>query len=332
MANEVKKVNTIAITDIKNINAITDTNLKELNLLEFTGIVDFTWSTGGVYPSGLQSHGGAGTQLAALSVGGHDGTNYLASCGEYTGPATSTWSQVGVGSMSGVRAVSAVGGSQTSGITVGGQDASAAVDTVETYGGSSWSSEAAFTQDTSALNGCGAGTSNTSFLVAGGDGYPGGAPLDVTEVFNGSTWSDSATMDNATHYMMTFGASDDCFVVGGYGYPSQHNYVQHLSSGSFSVLSATLVSHSRQQAGCFGTTSSGLIVGGAGKHLSGDSWGDIATSEQWNGTAWALEDVYPGGTCDNTQGTGFRASGTGGGLMWGGAPASGNTDYTGEYG
>ncbi len=37
MANEVKKVNTVAIADIKNINTITDSDLKKLNTLEFTG-------------------------------------------------------------------------------------------------------------------------------------------------------------------------------------------------------------------------------------------------------------------------------------------------------
>jgi len=138
-------------------------------------------------------------------------------------------------------------------------------------------------------------------------------------------------MLNATHYMMTFGASDDAFCIGGYGYPLASNHVQQLASGSWSVSSA-LNSFARQQAGCFGTTSSGLIVGGAGQNLSSDGWGDLATVEQWNGSTWASEDAYPIGAADNCQGTGFRASGTGGGLMWAGAPSSGESNYTGEYG
>ena len=40
MANEVKKVNTIAIADIEAINTITDDNLQALNTLEFTGVTD----------------------------------------------------------------------------------------------------------------------------------------------------------------------------------------------------------------------------------------------------------------------------------------------------
>ena len=330
MANQIDKLNGIAIGDIAKFNGLEDSDIEKLNGLEFTGIVDFTWSTGGTLYAARSAHGAAGTRLAALSCGG----GYASDAGEYNG-ATSTWTQSGVGSLSSSRGVFACGGSQGAAITAGGQTASGAVDTVETYDGGTWQSEGAINQATSALNGCGAGTSNTSFLMAGGDGYPGGSPLDATEVYSGGgggSWSDGPTMVNATHYMMTFGASDDAFSIGGYGYPSAMNAVQHLSSGSWSVISETLVSYQRQQAGCFGTTSSALIVGGAGQHTNGDGWGDMATTEQWNGSAWALEDVYPGGTCDNAQGTGFRASATGGGLMWGGAPASGPTDYTGEYG
>ncbi len=40
MANEVKNVNGVAITNIKNINAQTDANIKKFNGQEFTGTVD----------------------------------------------------------------------------------------------------------------------------------------------------------------------------------------------------------------------------------------------------------------------------------------------------
>ena len=56
MANEVKKVNTIAIADIKNINAITDADLKKLNTLEFTGTVLNAWQgSRGVFAGGRAS-------------------------------------------------------------------------------------------------------------------------------------------------------------------------------------------------------------------------------------------------------------------------------------
>ena len=333
MANQIEKVNTIDITSIEKINLLDDDDIEKLNLLEFTGIVDFTWSTGGaVYDSGRTAFGAAGTQTAALSVGGYGG-GYESDCGEYNGTA---WTQSGVGSLSGANALMGCGGSQTSGITVGGSDGTSehAYDASELYNGSTWSSSTAPNiEHATAFGGGGAGTSNDDFTFAGCDTYDppsaGGTPSAQTENWNGSAWTTLDSMDNATHYCMTFGAADDCFCIGGYGYPYQHNYVQQYNGTSWSVNGETLGSHSRQQGGGFGTTSSALVVAGAGKEDSGDAWGSLVSSEQWDGSTWASEDNYPGGAGANCQGTGYRASGTGGGLMWGG---SGDIDYTGEYG
>ena len=40
MANQVEKVNSIAIADIEKINNLTDDNIEKINGLEFTGVVD----------------------------------------------------------------------------------------------------------------------------------------------------------------------------------------------------------------------------------------------------------------------------------------------------
>ena len=47
MANEIEKVNTIAIADIEKINGITDDNLQELNTFEMTGIPPAMAASGG---------------------------------------------------------------------------------------------------------------------------------------------------------------------------------------------------------------------------------------------------------------------------------------------
>tara|TARA_B100000519_G_C14232598_1_gene433175 strand:+ start:784 stop:1875 length:1092 start_codon:yes stop_codon:yes gene_type:complete len=52
MANEIKKVNTIEITDIKKVNTITDDNLKKLNTLEFTGLASTFYGTTAVIAMG----------------------------------------------------------------------------------------------------------------------------------------------------------------------------------------------------------------------------------------------------------------------------------------
>ena len=45
MANEVKKVNTLAHSNMKNVDTLTDSNIKEINLLEFTGLGAGSWSS-----------------------------------------------------------------------------------------------------------------------------------------------------------------------------------------------------------------------------------------------------------------------------------------------
>jgi len=169
MANQIEKVNTIAITSIEKINLLDDDAIEKLNLLEFTGVVDPTWSSGGNLYSARHfgALGGmAGTQLAALYAGGY-GTAYAADAGEYNGTA---WTQVSVGSLAAAKAGFAMGGTQGSALVAGGQTASAdGTDTTETYDGSTWSSGAVINQDTGAVSG--AGESATAFTFVGGDHY-----------------------------------------------------------------------------------------------------------------------------------------------------------------
>jgi len=44
MANEIEKVNTIAITDIEKVNGKTDDNIEKLNALEFAGVSIPGWA------------------------------------------------------------------------------------------------------------------------------------------------------------------------------------------------------------------------------------------------------------------------------------------------
>ena len=46
MANEIEKLNGIALGDIQTVNGITDDNLQALNGLEFTGTSEFMLATG----------------------------------------------------------------------------------------------------------------------------------------------------------------------------------------------------------------------------------------------------------------------------------------------
>jgi hypothetical protein len=73
MANNVEKVNGIAIGDIEKVNGITDANLQAFNGEEFTGsyqVGGLSWSVGAseTYRGG---HTGTGTVEAFLLFGGY---------------------------------------------------------------------------------------------------------------------------------------------------------------------------------------------------------------------------------------------------------------------
>lgn len=150
------------------------------------------------------------------------------------------------------------------------------------------------------------------------------------EQMNGTTWSNIADLNSNTHYNMVFGDADDCMSTSTTGYPSAMNKVEKYNGTIWTEMSELLVTYQIQQSGCFGTTSSAVIFGGDGKNVSGDSWGVMEESQQWNGTAWSSEDNYTVAV-KNLSGCGARASGTGGGLGTGGQ-ASGVIDTTQEYG
>ena len=79
MANEVKKVNNIAITDIKNINGQTDADIKKINTKEFTGLSAGTWSASGDSLNTARSNffSAQGSTRDAMAIIGGNGTGGL---------------------------------------------------------------------------------------------------------------------------------------------------------------------------------------------------------------------------------------------------------------
>ena len=314
LSTAMSKVNNVAVGDIAKVDNVV------------VPVSDFVWSSGGAMYSARQGGGAAGTQLAALYGSGYGGSPaaYQADCGEYNG---TVWTQVSVGSFAAAKTQHAMGGTQGSALEAGGQTSSAATDTVESYNGSSWSSEATINAAASAIRGTGA--SSSSFTLSGGD--PAAGTTDKCEQFNGSSWSNIADLNDVTKYHETWGTADDCMVASSVGYPGAMNKVEQYNGTSWSNT-AVRVAYQRQQGGSFGTTSSAVIFCGSGAVSSGDSYvGQLDNCEQWNGTAWSAEDNYTA-ALNEIYGCGARASGTGGGLGIGGWTGSASVDTTQEYG
>ena len=67
MANQVEKLNTIAIANIEAINGLNDTAIEAINGLEFTGVIPYTgitWSTDDVLPADV----GAGVKMGVIGA------------------------------------------------------------------------------------------------------------------------------------------------------------------------------------------------------------------------------------------------------------------------
>ena len=107
MANEVKKVNTIAIADIKNINSQTDDHIKELNAQEFTG---FVYSFSGPAWQGTRGLIMGGGQINTGSVSDMIQYNTIPSSANASDFGNMTTARVWTGAgSSGTRAVSMAG-------------------------------------------------------------------------------------------------------------------------------------------------------------------------------------------------------------------------------
>ena len=74
MANQVDKVNGIAIASIDKVNGMTDANIQAFNSFEFTGVIPYggiSWATGGTYSS-RASNAFWGSIADGFMVGGYN--------------------------------------------------------------------------------------------------------------------------------------------------------------------------------------------------------------------------------------------------------------------
>jgi len=227
MANQVKKVNNVAITDIKNINGQTDANIKELNTQEFTGLSAGTWSASSASLGTARStfFSAQGSTRAAMAVIGGLNTSglsgRLSSEEEYNGAtdAISSGQSIGIsGIMAGAGGATSavVGGGTSSGSYVSGQDA-------YEFGSGSWSS---ITNPTKvyfqAVSSAGTSASDVGFV---GGTSSGDCDLDgdYHMSWDGSSWTEETNflVEYGPAYAFGGGSSHDNYRIT-CGYYSQN--------------------------------------------------------------------------------------------------------------
>jgi hypothetical protein len=144
MANEVKKVNTLAHSNMKNVDTLTDANIKEINLLEFTGLSAGTWSASSASLGTARSNffSAQGSARSAMAIIGGNGTSGLSdrenSEEEYDGVNDT----IGSGQTIGISGIMAGAGGATSAVVGGGTSSGSYVtgNSAYEFGSGSWSS------------------------------------------------------------------------------------------------------------------------------------------------------------------------------------------------
>ena len=260
-----------------------------------------SWASGGNMSTARYQLGGAGTQTAALAIGGSpNGSSSTSATEEYGGTA---WT--GGGSLPGAISYTAGCGTQTAGLQAGGANIPAyASTTTNEYDGSSWTGGGALntaTGSTGQIIGI-----QTAALITGGDIVPG-VPRTIANVeeYNGTAWTAVTALPAVRQAQGTSGIQTAALVFGG---------LQDISPGTPNImLSSTLeydgsswtaggsLPATRKNLGGSGTQTASLGYGGN----PGATPTNVNITLDYNGTAWS---VNPATLVAGTQRAGYSTT------------------------
>ena len=317
MANNVLKVNGIAIADIAKINGQNDADLAKLNGEEFVSAFGgITWSTDDTVPAS-----GGGGKFG--NVGAQGFTNGISKATyEHNG---SSWSTTG--STSGEHDVGGGGGTQGAAVIFAGWDGTAGDDiaVTEEYDGSSWSSANNMVQSCAFCTG--GGVLQTAQMVTGGSQYnPTVRDLPMTQTYNGTNWSnesvDSTGLQTGSCGESGGGGLDAFFIAGGAlespGVVGTSQIFNQSASSWTSKASMSL------EARYVTSATDGTRVYKIGGY-DAPAFTQTAVVESWVENTWTTETSMPAGIRQGGNGTG-GAEASGGAACVAGAGSGGATN------
>ena len=233
-----------------------------------------TWSASGNLSAAKSAIAGAGTQSAAMCIGGvgANGTTMLSATENFNGTAWSSSVSVPV-------AITRAGaaGTQNAILLFGGfrtTDSNPTAQVVR-FNGTAWSVDSVgmnYLRNTP--NGVG---NQSAALVVGG--YTGTMFLRDAEKFNGSTWSSAGTTNSDRYGSGAAGNTNAALTFGGGS--NGHSTTAEKFNGSTWSTTGSLLTSKGEMAGAFASQDAALAVGGY------DGNGSSATSQRFNGTAWS---------------------------------------------
>jgi hypothetical protein len=272
-----------------------------LSVTSSTGAGVWSAAAGGNLNNAKSRLAGAGTQSAALAIGGESG-GPLNQTESYNG---SSWSNVG--NLNTARSYLAGCGTQSAALAIGGDlGGGTSTGLTESWDGSSWSVPMAGTLVTAADKLSAVGTQSAA-LAFGGTNF--GTPLNNTQSYNGSSWTSSSTLNVARSGLGGAGIQSAALAFAGdQGGGAISNVTESWDGSSWSILGGTLA-YSRNKFGSLGIQSAALA-------FAGDQGGfAISQTEEWNGTAWSVTGGY-GSAQQNLAAAGSVTAGLGFGGDW----------------
>ena len=273
------------------------------------------WSSGGALPQGVSYNSGAGTQTAALSIGGQQpSTSAIANTYEYNG---SSWSEGGpiaafFGSFPTPTSSYYFGaaGTQTAALIVGGAETNNR--TVE-YNGSSWTQTGNYPSQISqsTMNGI-----QTAAINISGAGSPPGY-TGVVANYNGSSWTASPVAFSPAGRRMSSAGTYTATIVSGGSNTGTITSAQEWDGSSWTTVGAP--NAPKNDAKSTGIQTAALKMHGGG-------------TESYDGSSWATAASMANNRSWCTGGSSNDASNTSAVVFGGSTPSftSATEEFTGE--
>ena len=329
MANNVVKVNGIAIANIAKLNGITDANLAKLNGEEFTGFTysGITWSTDDTTPVSFSGgiHMGIIGADAIVNCNDKNATGYKATY-EHDG---SSWSTTG--NCAGTHGVGAGGGTQTAGVIFNGWDDVGGDESnvTEEYNGSTWATGNNTVEGSAYCSG--GGSVQTAQLVTGGSKYsPTVRDLSMTQTYNGTNWANESVASSGQgpgSSGESGGGGLDAFLLAGGALEASgtQSATQLFDQSAGTWTSKASAGTAARYTGSSTDGTRVYKIGGWGGDLS-PSFTTSVVVESWVENSWTTESVLTAARNQSGAGTGGLESAAGRASAIGGNGTSGATN------
>ena len=285
MANEVTKLNGIAIASITKVNGQTDGDLAKFNGQEFTGYTALTWTNDDDLGDARQQATSAGTAGDAFVMGGYSGSSQLDTTKHHDG---NSWTAKAEMSL----ARDASGGTGTFALAMdcGGYISADESQTTELYNGTTnvWSTASGNNMVVGSYGPTVFGT-RASAMWCGGKKFGGDAATFLTnsESWDTTAWEAEATLNTGIEGNAGgAGTAAAGLVFGGNISGPAHTDKTQVWNGS-SWANGNDMNTARRYNSGFGTSTRAWTQGGTSAH--GSSYITLNTTETFDGTSWASD-------------------------------------------